>query len=249
MPLSAIPSSAGAVGPLAVALILLAGCEGDEAGAPSTPLVSIAKAAPNSGDQQVGIAGTTLPEELRVVVTRGAEPAAGVLVTWTTLGGSLDPATASTDADGVSRTRWTLARRYEPQGATAGIQAAEGGTATVGFLATGGPDPAAKNTVHVRSDGNRFQPAELSVVVGDSVNWFWPAGSAGHNVVPDDGDRPAFSGAPDSYPRSHTYRFTRPGVYHYYCQTHGAPGGVGMSGTITVQPSAEERGPDPDPRR
>jgi plastocyanin len=228
---------------LALALALLAGCGGDEAGAPSPPVMSIAKAAPNSGDQQVGIAGTALPEDLRVVVTRGAEPAEGVVVTWTTVGGSLEPALAPTDADGVSRTRWTLALRYETQGATASIQA-EAATATVGFLATGSPDPAARNTVHVLSEGNRFEPAELTIIEGDSVNWYWPAGSAGHNVVPDDGDRPAYSGAPDGYPRSHTYRFARPGVYRYYCQTHGGFGGVGMAGTITVQSLPELRSPD-----
>lgn len=241
-----IESTARPLGPfaLALALALLGGCGGDGApGAPSTPLIAIAKAAPNSGDQQVGIAGTTLPQELRVIVTRGGEPAEGVIVTWTTLGGSLDPASAPTDAEGASRSRWTLAQRYEPQGATASIQA-ETATATVGFLATAGPDPAARNTVHVLSDGNRFEPAELAIVAGDSVNWYWPAGSAGHNVVPDDGDRPAYSGAPDAYPRSHTYRFTRPGVYRYYCRTHGAPGGVGMAGTISVQPSPEVRSPN-----
>jgi plastocyanin len=119
----------------------------------------------------------------------------------------------------------------------------------VGFLATGSPDPSARTTVHVLSDGVRFEPAELTVVAGDSVNWYWPEGSAEHNVVPDDGDRPAFSGAPDTYPRTHTYRFTRPGIYRYYCQVHGAPGGVGMSGTITVQPTAELRGPAPNRAR
>jgi plastocyanin len=228
--------------PVAIALSLLAGCGGGATEVPGDPLTAIAKAAPNSGDQQVGLAGTTLPEELRVVVTRGGEPAAGVVVSWATAGGSLDPVLAPTGADGVSRTRWTLARRYEPQGATASI-AAESGTATVGFLATGTPDPEAPNTVQVLSGGNRFEPAAVTIIAGDSVNWYWPSGSEGHNVVPDDGDRPAYSGPPDAYPRSHTYRFTRPGVFRYYCQTHGAPGGAGMAGVITVQPSADVRRP------
>ncbi len=35
--------------------------------------------------------------------------------------------------------------------------------------------------------------------------------------------------------RSKPIKLTKPGVYPYYCQFHGGPGGVGMSGTITVQ--------------
>jgi plastocyanin len=216
--------------------LLLASCRGEEGGAPSDGTLGIVKPAGSSGDQQVGIEGEPLPEELRVVVTRGEEPAAGVEVAWSTTEGTITPVVALSGADGVSRARWTLQRLFAQQVSTASITGASG-TATVTFTAMAGPDPDAWNTVHVLSDGNRFEPAEITIMAGDTVNWYWPPGSAGHNIVPDDGDLPPHSGAPAAYPRSHTFRFTAPGVHRYHCATHGAEGGVGMSGTITVLPA------------
>ena len=219
---------------------MLGGCGGDDGGAaPSEPTLAIAKPATGSGDEQVGIEGEPLPEDLRVVVTLGEEPSPGVTVTWATPEGSLEVVSAITDEDGVSRARWTLQRLFAQQVAFASITG-PGGTATVTFTALAGPDPDAWNTVHVLSDGNRFEPAEITIVAGDTVNWYWPPGSEGHNIVPDDGDLPPHSGAPDAYPRSHTFRFTAPGTHRYHCAVHGAPGGVGMSGTITVLPSQPE---------
>lgn len=218
---------------------LLGACGGDGTGAPSPDALSIAKPAGASGDQQVGIVGTALPEELRVVVSRGEEPAPGVTVTWATNEGVLDPISPVTDADGVSRARWTLQYLFAQQVSFASISGPTG-TATVTFTALAGPDPEAWNTVHVLSDGNRFEPAEITVAVGDTVNWYWPPGSAGHNIVADDGDLPPHSGAPDEYPRSHTFRFTAQGVYRYHCSVHGAAGGSGMSGIVTVVPDEAE---------
>jgi plastocyanin len=85
--------------------------------------------------------------------------------------------------------------------------------------------------------GNRFEPADLTVFVGDTVNWVWPAGSAGHNVVPGDGESPTAVGAAlrlSDYPKFHSFRFQSPGVSHYHCMAHGGTGGIGMSGTIPV---------------
>ena len=227
---------------IALPAALLTGCGHDDGAAPSEPLLAIAKPTAGSGDQQVGIEGRTLPEELRVIVTRGEEPVAGETVTWTTPEGSLEVVAGVTDAQGASTARWTLKRLFAEQVAFASISGS-GGTAQVAFTALAGPDPDAWNTVHVGGDGNRFDPVEITIAVGDTVNWYWPQGSEGHNIVPDDGDLPPHSGAPDAYPRSHTFRFSAPGTYGYHCATHGGPGGVGMAGTVTVLPS------QPDPLR
>ena len=223
----------------------LAACGGENTAAPNPVALAIAKPATGSGDAQVGIEGRTLPEELRVVVTRGEEPVPGVEVNWSTTEGSIETINAVTDTDGISRARWTLMRLFARQVAQASITG-ETGTATVLFTAMVGPDPAAANTVHVLSEGNRFEPAEITIEVGDTVNWYWPPSSAGHNIVPDDGDLPPHSGPPDAYPRSHSFRFTAPGVHGYHCAVHGAAGGIGMSGTITVVPrQAQSRSPAP----
>jgi hypothetical protein len=64
-----------------------------------------------SGDDQVAPPGTMLPDELVVAVVDGEGNAVvGAAVTWvvTAGGGSLDPATGTTDANGRAATRWTL---------------------------------------------------------------------------------------------------------------------------------------------
>ena len=190
----------------------------------------------SSGDRQVGVAGTRLPDSLRVLVTQAGEPVRGVTVLWFTTEGSVDPVEVRTGTDGLAATTWTTMPLFAEQFAAARI---EGGP-TVGFTAIATPDPEAQNTVLVTSEGgSRFDPASYTVPVGGTVNWFWPAGSTGHNVVPDDGESPPHSGAPADWPKWHVFRFTRAGTYRYYCAIHGGPGGVGMSGTITVVETGE----------
>ena len=81
------------------------------------------------------------------------------------------------------------------------------------YTALAYPDPDAPNTVLVLEDdgGNRFQPSSITVPVGGIVNWYWPVGSAGHNIVPDDGNAPATSGAPANYPKFLSFTFANPG--------------------------------------
>ena len=64
-----------------------------------------------SGNEQVGAPGTALPQPLVVEVVDGSNnPVVGVAVTWvmTAGGGSLDPATGTTDENGRASTSWTL---------------------------------------------------------------------------------------------------------------------------------------------
>jgi plastocyanin len=87
-----------------------------------------------------------------------------------------------------------------------------------------------------------FTPATLTVKVGTAVTWVNTGGF--HNVTADDGAFICANGCNDTGgnggPASNNWSFTRvltvPGALHYHCVVHGAPGGVGMSGTINVTP-------------
>jgi plastocyanin len=215
---------------------LTAACGTDDRAAPA-PEMAIAKPDTLSGDQQVGIAGHLLDSPLRVVVTRDSVPAAGVRVFWKTSEGMVTAENEVTDANGVGSARWRLQALFAQQVAVATLDTV--GPPGVVFTAIATPNPDDRTTILVGPD-TRFDPAELTVQVGETVNWYWPPGSVGHNVVPDDGDSPPQSGPPVGYPKYHSYQFTVPGVYHYYCMVHGGPGGLGMSGTITVVESCQD---------
>ena len=229
---------------LALGFGLLAACGAGDRQGPGTAELVIQKDSTNSGDKQVGVAGKPLAQDFRARVTRDGNPVQGVTVYWTTMQGTMNPVTDETDADGISASRWTTKVLYTEQEAYASLDPVLGprvpGSILPGmvqFTAIATPDPAAANTVHVLSDGgNRFQPASITVFVGDTVNWLWPVGSASHNVVPDDGNQPSTSGAPTGFPKFLSFRFATPGVYPYHCTVHGGPDGVGMSGSVTVLP-------------
>ena len=169
----------------------------------------IEKAPEQSGDAQVGVAGEPLPEDLRARVMRDGRPVEGVTVYWTTMQGTMNPPSDVTDADGITASRWTTQRSYLEEEAFASLDPVTGprvpGSVLPGMImytALAYPDPEDHNTVLVLNDGgNRFEPAHMTIAVGDTINWFWPEGSAGHNVVPDDGNAPATSGAPAGYPK------------------------------------------------
>jgi plastocyanin len=166
------------------------------------------------------------------VVTRDGEPASGVPVAWSTGSGSLNPSSAETDADGFSSSTWTLGNTPGAVTATASVTNATGSPVT--FTATvtegGGEDV----IVQVLSDAPRFAPEDLIVAAGTTVTWVWGTNATGHNVVPDNGNTPASSGALASAPNSYQYTFNTVGTFHYHCQAHGNVGGVGMSGTVSV---------------
>jgi plastocyanin len=229
----------------ALTVALLTACGSEDRQAPTPADFVLEKAPDGSGDKQVGVAGKPLPQDFRARVTRDGKPAEGVTVYWTTMQGSMNPATDLTDADGISASRWTTQDDYVEQEAFASLEPVLGprvpGSVLPGmimFTALAYPDPDAPNTVLVLNDGgNRFEPANITITAGSTVNWYWPVGSVRHNVVADDGDAPATSGAPASYPKYLSFTFVIPGVYHYHCAVHGGTGGVGMSGAVTVLPA------------
>jgi plastocyanin len=222
---------------LALAVALTVGCGSTDRQAPDPATLELTKPEGISGDRQVGVAGEILPDSLRVLVTRDRQPVRGATITWATTEGVVEPTVVRTGSDGLAATTWTTMALFAEQFASA---RAEGG-ATMGFTAIATPDPDAPNTILVGSEGNRFAPAEFQIPVGGSVNWLWAAGSAGHNIVPDDGESPPHFGAPADHPMWHVFTFTRPGTYRYHCAVHGAPGGVGMSGVVTVTEQQEAR--------
>ncbi len=88
--------------------------------------------------------------------------------------------------------------------------------------------PQARHSIIFPSGGLNYSPADLTVFVGDEVEWSGPF--AFHPLVSEDALWPVVSTG-DSF----RFTFTLPGVYRYYCQAHGAPGGVGMSGVVRVR--------------
>ncbi len=228
-------SSSYYLGFAAVLLALVGGCNGEESGPGESPL-AMEKAPTKSGDGQEGLAGEQLASALRVIITRDGEPVGDVAVQWQTGDdGSLSPTSSNSDAEGIAESFWTLGPVVGTQSASARVTGAEGSPVTFNATATVEEPPPPAATVQVLSaGGDRFDPEDVTISAGQSVTWVWPEGSIAHNVVPDDDETPETSGGLVDGPFTHTATFTEPGVYLYYCANHGAPNGIGMSGTVTV---------------
>jgi len=211
-----------------------AACSSDDQGPGQSPLV-MEKPATKSGDQQTGPVDVALGNPLRVLITRDGEPIEDVDVDWTAgQGGSLTQETES-DEGGIASVVWTLGPETGNHSATAAIDGADGSPLTYTATATIGTGPPPGPTVQVLGPPtNQFDPAIINITVGETVTWVWPAGSAGHNVWPDDNIHPTRSGALSDGPKTYSYRFDDVGTFRYFCQAHGGLGGVGMSGRVIV---------------
>ncbi len=115
-------------------------------------------------------------------------------------------------------------------------------------LALAGP-AARATTFHVNAGGDlAFSPRDLTIQAGDTVTWSNSSGLP-HNVHADDGSFRCANGCDgqggDGTP-SGSWSFSRTfgsaGVIPYHCEIHGGAGGVGMSGTITVQAAVSTPG-------
>jgi plastocyanin len=102
---------------------------------------------------------------------------------------------------------------------------------------------AANHTVTARSDLT-FSPSSLTITAGDTVTF--KNGGGFHNVASDPGSVTSFrcangcdgaggNGNLSSAAWSATVAFPTAGTVGYFCEAHGSSGGVGMSGTITIQ--------------
>lgn len=102
------------------------------------------------------------------------------------------------------------------------------------FLIAAASIAQAQTTHNVTVQNHSFNPANLSIQVGDTVRWTNNSGS--HNV---NGTTSTFPSNPESFGNSvgsnwvFTHVFTTAGSYDYQCNPHAS---MGMTGKITVTP-------------
>lgn len=112
--------------------------------------------------------------------------------------------------------------------------------------------PALAATTAVNVVDNAYEPAQVTVVVGDTVEWRW-VGAGRHSVTgqqfdshPECAPNELVSG-PCGTNGAEPYRWTptEPGTFNYTCRVHGAT----MTGTVVVEPapSPEPTTPSPEP--
>lgn len=180
--------------------LLLAGmaaCGGSDSGTnpPPPPELAVAKAPSASGDAQTGVAGTALAAPVRVRVTEGGTPKAGVSVAFAAAGTGavMAPTSTTTDADGIAASTWTLPHSAGNATATATVTSATGSPVTFTATATAGAA-----TQMAASGGNNqtgtvgqalAAPFQVTVkdqfgntVAGTSVAWAVTAG--GGSITP-----------------------------------------------------------------
>lgn len=109
------------------------------------------------------------------------------------------------------------------------------------------PTFAAEHTVV--ADDDFFEPKELTIEAGDTVTWVNQGSAARpHNVVADDGDFRCADGCegvdgtgnPSGAAWEFSLTFDDPDEIPYHCENHGLAGGVGMAGTLTVEPKQDD---------
>ena len=97
--------------------------------------------------------------------------------------------------------------------------------------------PATAATHTVNQTGTTFDPADLTIAVGDEVQWVWSGGS--HTVTsgtglsdPQAGD--LFDASLTSGSTTFSFTFDTAGDHPYFCRPHV---GLGMTGVVHVEPS------------
>jgi plastocyanin len=91
---------------------------------------------------------------------------------------------------------------------------------------------AAKPAAVVQVTNFRFDPPEVTVAAGDTVQWVDANGR--HQLEADDS---SFESPVLTAGAEFRRRFDQPGVYHYFCAFHGSRGGKDMAGTVMVKPA------------
>lgn len=76
-----------------------------------------------------------------------------------------------------------------------------------------------------------FQPAEIRIKAGETVQWNWQ-GNLPHSVTADDG---SFDSKVLQKGATFEQTFSRAGRIEYYCQVHSSAGGTAQNGVIIVE--------------
>jgi plastocyanin len=108
---------------------------------------------------------------------------------------------------------------------------AGGGGSTATTAPGGGPTTVVNgqiggNEIQVVMSNRAFDPATITVNVGDTVTWL-NQDAPQHDVVVDNGE---FTSEPFDQGQTFSFTFTKAGTYTYHCSIH-----PGMTGTVTVQ--------------
>jgi len=126
----------------------------------------------------------------------------------------------------------------------AGTTAAAGAAGTAAAQEEGGGGGGSKEVIVGPGGSLVFEPAELTIAPGTTVNFVWE--SDNHNIVvesqPDGaGWEGTKGGASKTYNTGHEYShtFETTGTYEYFCQPHKT---AGMVGSITVQEGGASSG-------
>jgi LPXTG-motif cell wall-anchored protein len=106
------------------------------------------------------------------------------------------------------------------------------------LLPVAGAAPRAE-TKSVSAKDFEFAPKEIAITVGDTINWT-NDGATPHTVTADDG---SFDSGTFNAGGTFSQTFDTAGTIAYYCTLHGAKGGTGMAGTITVAAAAAAPAP------
>ena len=199
---------------------ILAGCGGDTTGPdPQDPAFSSV-----SGNNQSATPGQALANPLVVLIAQDGSGVSGKTVSWTVSagGGSVNPASSTTDNSGMASTQWTLGPDAGPNSLQASGSGVTGSPVT--FAATGVSDDPAPLTASISVGDNFFDPNSATIGAGGTVTWTW-AGSGTHNVT-------FASGTNQGNQSTGTFvrGFPDVGSFAYSCTNHS-----GMSGTIVVE--------------
>jgi plastocyanin len=169
-----------------------------------------------ASSRTVTLASTPAPTDARAVAATPPPTAAPTLIA------TIAPALAATIAP--TRAAPTTAPTLQPTAAPTTVP-------TVAPAATAAAKPAPSRVELAISD-DAFAPKTLSVPVGATVVWS-RSGTHPHTVTADDN---SFDSGILRAGQGFEHTFTQPGTFAYYCDVHGGPGGVGMSGSVNVTP-------------